>query len=1722
MDFKKVLDGTLKFGVALKVLPQKGNLVYEYNPFRNYRLDQDMYEYKGNYYTLKQLEDKFNIKPDQNNTKWKIGDKEILASEEQPELKEAGEVVDFVTNELSFDLEHPVDILPQYSYDDSVNLIINDGKNTPRLINSRFSAIGKNQYQIVDRKGSYDTNLYDQGIQFNSDTSLYKQVLKIPKLKFLGTTSGGNLSVGNYHFYFRYSDADGNESDFVAESGLVSIFMGDSPQSVRTGFRDENSYKIVNFILSNIDLSYPYVKVYYTKSTSDIHQNAVVSAFQIEKNFGVNKSGVCCINITGFEEKKEITIDEINPTYQLYDNADTQAICQNMLFLSNVNQPDLDYDDIADASLYFFPYLETKTYDVDINQNYEVNSIEQGYTDVEYIYNYVGYWNEELYRLGIVYILENNTLSPVFNIRGAGEINFESTETNYTFPEGDSKEFDKERTKRVSIDEDGFIINKEANAPKNENAYGVIQLKEKDDVEGQKQNILSIGIKVQKEVLQYLKDTYKIRGFFFVRQKRIPITLCQALTIGIDKESRTPVLPIDVEGQIKDLLPTSGKICVNKKTGEVADGDTTVQKPRSAGQKLAIGLKKHYGKASEVYANNDDWVVYERQNIDKSKKYFIAERFLTDAQQIDHNFIDHLYFLEKDKYVDIQGAICPEYDINSPYYNNIFNSDKLVVQEDIYQPEKEWLQYDSYAERNLYNNKFTYSQDEKDNNTCRVIGVEDNAKLVAIGETEFSARAGEAEEAFRYEYLGEENKITQAYNLLRGSFGPYLGITGNIQPNRTINIKIPGFNQNNMRDYFIMRISDKSPYYAISDRFDIDNVGLDFEEEPQNSTTYLKLNKSLYRGDCYICQFTHRLNRNFQDPTTPINDKIVDSTCWATSYSLDKGILDKEKFDGVNLGDVNAVKLGMWITSTYKSSVNLNIRTLDDSIADEVALTGHPRGFFPYNAINASGNYKTPEALCYNAGLEKSLSERYNFEVPDVPAIRNNFATRIAYSDIQVKDAFKNGFRVFRGTHYRDYPITYGAIVKLVELYGNLIAVCEHGILNIPVNERTIAAEGAGGLAYINTSNVLPENPKVISDTFGTQWEESVIKTDYGIYGVDTVGKKIWFTDGQNFKCISDFQVQEFLNQNITLQERELTPIIGVRNVKTHYNKFKKDVMFTFYDNLYGFNEKCWNLCYNEILQKFITFYSWIPSYSENIYNTYFSFDRNTSKWIAKLGISKEGSDFAQNIVISNNVIKPDTLEIGELKINPDLLASEKGEKIETTYTFEIVRDNFKYCDYFEIKNNKIYLKEGKQYKDLCTEYYIREKDGKEVKPDDAELYSLDLPISYDQYKRRKWLPYEYQPNSGRCVIFLNIRAKLTAKVKDDFNNIKELEEYQDNYNSNYSTYAAGYLETQIALIPEYNKQFLTTDFWKHGQSGIIDLKDTIKPANWYGKQHPFEFEFVVNDEYSAHKIFDNLVIISNSAEPESFHYEIVGDCFDFAWNKKNMYIRQEAIKEVLQYNGVDITFDPKYKDLEQIEPKSSDGKTAFKDIKKEEEENTYLQKQTIFPAYYSRQDTVNEIEDYYKQFSSDKHDYNSLSGAEIVRNLTIEEYYIWNHAKAVDITNCDQGRLRGNMQYKEDKWNVQINPINVVYKNEKKSDWKINDQYKVPAEYNLFRDVYTKTINTIPDFDRNLVGWNIDNANLNKEIKPKDKWIKIRIRYKGDKLAIINAIQTLYSISYA
>ena len=887
-------------------------------------------------------------------------------------------------------------------------------------------------------------------------------------------------------------------------------------------------------------------------------------------------------------------------------------------------------------------------------------------------------------------------------------------------------------------------------------------------------------------------------------------------------------------------------------------------------------------------------------------------------------------------------------------------------------------------------------------------------------------------------------------------------------------IKIPNYSESNMGEYFQIRYQDTSPFEPISERFLWD----DFDN-----------NNICYRGDCFIGNFTHRMMRNFADPSAPYNDDIISPNTWKDEMNLE----DPDTFTKVNRGDVNAVKIGHWVTIKICSNVNLSLRSVDHSFASEEGMTNKPRAFFPLYTRNASGENKVPESTVYNDGYTTTLSTKYNYEMPDVPAVKNVFVTRIMYSDIAINDAFRNGFRIFDLTHYRDYTLTYGALTRLVELKGSLVAVFEHGVCLIPVNERAVAGSGAGGNVFINTSNVLPENPMVLSDMFGTQWPESVIKTPYYVYGVDTVGKKIWRTNGQNFEIISDFRIEKFLIDNISLTETEDTPIIGIRNVKSHYNAYKSDVMFTYYDNINTIEEKVWNLCYNEIQNKFITFYSWVPSYSANIDNIMFSFDRETSKLITML------SDQYPKITIDRSNTGSSITGytcLGKLEIK---------DSNNLNYTFDAYDDNTNNKVRYKVENNYLYII-------------------------DAAYNSLD---------------------------YWTAAVKAQVLTRDDYNQEWTV---QTNSAPIYGTVSAckpGYLDDK------------TTNFWKHGQAGLMQTEDKLKPCFWYGEQHPFEFEFVVLDNPQMHKLFNNLEIISNKAQPESFHFEVVGEVYDWAYDKLNMYCRQEATKQLFQRLGSNIKFNPNYKELEPKQEKIFG--------------SPYNKKSTYLPLYYRRIESLDKIYNYYTIMQQPlgnwsnqvpPRDYAHLSGSEIVYDPQLNEFKVWTHIGCCpidgyydrEITSAEYeyilahfapqhrrvfawqeddggvkyyerifyGRIKGNSEYKEDKWYVQIPSITFMQKNE--DTWTkppiIINSKELPLDINrtqvtqeILPNGYTlDNIIVLPNtFDRGdaypptIGGWT-----ARKETKIRDKYMRVRVRYKGDDLAVISAIKTIYTESYA
>ena len=667
---------------------------------------------------------------------------------------------------------------------------------------------------------------------------------------------------------------------------------------------------------------------------------------------------------------------------------------------------------------------------------------------------------------------------------------------------------------------------------------------------------------------------------------------------------------------------------------------------------------------------------------------------------------------------------------------------------------------------------------------------------------------------------------------LRGIYCPILGVddigSDNypfLTDNTIYNIYTNNYNprnETNVIQWFTARSIDQSPYYAVSDRYTIDKTAID-----------------IYRGDCFTNTVTFRINRNFVDPEVPITNEVLSYSSWAENSLNGLNSTTKEDWAKINRADVNAVSLGMWVTFKCMSNYNLGIRSEDRQHTDEMSLMGNPRSFFPLAGISAECGQKIEESWLLNGGYNATVSRKTHLLNKKLPYQKTDYSNRIMFSNIAVKDSFSNGYRVFQGASYRDIDNQYGEITKLVPWGNNLFCVFEHGCAIIPVNEKALMQTTTEQTIHIYGYGVIPEQLSVISQDFGSIWADSIIRTPLGIYGVDTSAKKIWrYTDSKGFETISDMIIQRFLNDNLLITESDKSTNVLTRNVKTHYNAYKGDVMFTFIKDSFT-----WNLCYNERQGMWITKYSWIPVYSENINNQFYSFG---------LEQAKEG-------------------------------------------------------------DSKLYL-------------------------------------------------------HGRSGIF------------------DEINYMDDNYNNQ------------------------------------------IKPTKWYDKQEPFEFEFIVREDVGLHKIFDNLILVSNNVQPEEIQFTLIGDSYLF--NKARLY--HDAQEGQLN-----------------IYKNQNDG---F---------NKELLRGTIANPY-------TPLETKY------------LKNTKIQYDPILDQYELVMNQETKNMETF--GRRLGNIHYKEDAWYVVFDPI-----------------------------VFDENINS-QSVEQTSPKW--------KTVPLRDKWLKIRIKYKGDQLAIITALNTIYRLT--
>ena len=1962
--------------------------------------------------------------------------------------KDTKSLRDFTTSELNFDLQHPVDMIPQDSYDGSVNLVMNDGKNIPRIINSRFSIQEDGKFLIPDHTGLKDTNIYDEET-FNVDSALKSIPHSIPKLEYLGMlNNAGSLSCGSYTFFFKLADADGNETEIVQESGIVQVHIGDDgdPQSSRMGMEKENSTKALSFKLTNIDNGFDYVHVLFCVRSSAYDQQPSENFFEIKYDYPVTDQS-CIITITGSERILECSSQKLYTDYADIAASKTQTVSQNVLLMGNTSIPIHDYDAIRRMSWKIIPswgqetnvgnldadysqdliydydeYLSDRSIPIKITSPVDTKNLDNKnvYYNSKNVYYSVGYWPDEIYRFGIVYIFEDNSLSPVFNIQGVDFQKLPSSTPKYhqyffdkTSDDSDTQGDDNIIMFEHEYEPDDFWFDKKYRL----NSRGVVRFPNVSVYDNLTPKPLYIkfdfshigkGILDANEHPEHLKQSnttaeamfkfHKIKGFFFVRQKRVPTTIAQGLVVGL--------------------------------------------------------LKKDFGSVPVIKDSNNRYISQSFLSSDATGRMLNNEG--RDFQVNTQNVIN-------------QAMLVPDAEMNSALFNSLFVSNDFCLKV----TGRANFQYEDRTA------KCTYLQSIRNAvYKTSLLNVPEESTIITNGTDYFTTKVGNAASP---EITKDPNHswrwtlpqdLTSSDTLIRGQWGSYVGLG------------VPeGLQESPFKYGDIVSIKPIS-YYSPEGESET-AVDLDFQKRFTDAESYQaicersELVKSIkcYRGDCFQSMFTHRVLRNFIDPETPTNTEIVNPACWAQNYGVrctaeilsdthsnmtsgssgwyieanpdkakneriaqavvsllfgniggfitnlvkasqqdnqnpdDFGLGDQyAKYEGnefkingytaiptnksgsftngeyykvdqiygvtngkdllstdvtppsiqfslalhngqpiawnqsdlsllypngyaneivtafevyqgsvsnkdylanaqniakygvngrgprkrkvepqqqekdskniiknifkssdkwqlrgiasINRSDVNAVGLGQWITFPICSSRNLAYRDVDSYNTTEEASFNRKRSFYPLypgqQGPDKGMHNPLPDSNVINSATGISLPSKSYFGLPNVPFIKQEYFTRIYNSLRDTAKSFTNEFKVISQNAYQDYPKIYGNITKIVDFNNYVYVIFSHGIGALQLQN----AETAEGF--------LPPSCTMLSENIGSIWKDSILTTEQGIYGVDSVAKCIWKISANGLQILSEMHIEKFLIDNLDMSEFETTPFIGHRNIKTHFNAFKNDIMFTYYNDkkklnagqnpyeeekdkyywvkdpetlettvykyeLYNgqriqrtdstiyingstydispryasvwvkdgtkdikytivkkritllpiaisnnyiisnrpvdiqeynktdgttriisdtntkkmifsmpefksFNKqkigglfyenqftwlgdiaylspnlltlrndnrqlygqalrwisedttegdsngeyviskfttipakiewqqgKSWSICYNELTKMFTTFYDWIPLESENIDNIWFSFDREAANEIMR-GIKPEytlltpGSDkyyYMKKWKIDSAFTN--TANVYKTKLAGGL-----------SYQFE-VEDNVTYALTFYIKGNQnLEIKDNNNT--IFTNNFVF---------DDSDWHFVILYFKY--YKSNLELYFE-SSGSEICEVKLTPNLDVIPEFQeDDF--LYSLKIIKTNPNKSDNTYKLWWDAYDLRNSSN------SLQLWKHGQAGVYDNQGKIKPTHWYGKQHEFNFEFVVNETPIIQKLFYNLNFISNKVEPYKFEYEVVGEGYEWYKYKQVVnWINDQALKE-FEANNDWITNEEYYEKWSKFYKDILDKyyklvlSTDYETLR-----NTY----SDFPLLFNMSGCIKKLpylmtkkterkgtkdETPYKNPDEDKFKDNKTS-AILIEDEQLNEYRLRTEQLGNDVKKY--GRVRGNMQYLEDCWKIEIRPMTIEY-------------------------AYLDEAGELKKLK-------------SKETRLRDKYIKIKVRYTGEDLALIYAVLTTFDYSYA
>ena len=365
-----------------------------------------------------------------------------------PSLGTAADPVRYITNDLGFNQEYPIE--GTFKIDSKGDLLVywTDDLNPPRAFNidRQLRESGNGSLTGVNVNMLY--GLGAAQIQHIDILNLFPYSGSIPHINIddQGThqncvIEGGGLLTGVYYLALAYVDDDLVSTNYLTVSNPIPIvdeFDHTTPTNKKDGAREgSQTTKAIKWEISNLNKNYKYLRPIIIRSKGDAQE-----AFKL--NDQIFTGSTTTVIYSGLETQasgspSEVIIDTIS-----YDTAKTIQQLDNVLYLGNTtSSKDLGYqkyannikltsrvDKIENFDTFYasLDNLETgwgsipvNSFGLDANGDPDVQTDvdpTKSYRYVPNIFKYKGYMRDEIYAFYIAFIMKDGSMSYAYHIPG--------------------------------------------------------------------------------------------------------------------------------------------------------------------------------------------------------------------------------------------------------------------------------------------------------------------------------------------------------------------------------------------------------------------------------------------------------------------------------------------------------------------------------------------------------------------------------------------------------------------------------------------------------------------------------------------------------------------------------------------------------------------------------------------------------------------------------------------------------------------------------------------------------------------------------------------------------------------------------------------------------------------------------------------------------------------------------------------------------------------------------------------------------------------------------------------------------------------------------------------------------------------------------------------------------------------------------------------------------